>query len=96
MLCIHVLTIGNNTLTTYHLKGVQLLNANIYRDLGMLVGDHCLFKQHILSICCKAYNSIINVIFCCFHSATLMLSLRHINHLSALCWNTAPQYGTPT
>ena len=25
---------------------------------------------------------------------TLMLLIRHINHLSALCWNIAPQYGT--
>ena len=35
-----VLTIGNNTSSTYHLKGVQLLNANVYGDLGVLDDDH--------------------------------------------------------
>ena len=65
-----VLTIGNITPTAYHLKGVQLLNVNEYRDLGVIVDDKCLFKQHISSICCKAYGTI-NVIFRCFHTANI-------------------------
>ena len=65
-----VLTIGNITPTTYHLKGVQLLNVNEYRDLGVIVDDKCLFKQHISSICRKAYDTI-NVIFRCFHTANI-------------------------
>ena len=90
-----VLTIGNITSTIYHLKGLQLLNVNEYRDLGVIVHDKCLFKQHISSICRKAY-SIINVIFAVFILLTSVLSLRHINHLSAQCWNTVRRYGTRT
>ena len=56
-----VLTIGNITLTTYHLKGVQLI---------VIVDDKCLFKQHILSICHKVYSTI-NVIFRCFHTTNI-------------------------
>ena len=59
-------TIEINSPTTHNLKGVQLLNVNIYRDIGVLVDDHCLFKQHISYICCKAYSAI-NLIFHCFH-----------------------------
>ena len=49
---------------------MQLLNVNEYRDLGVIVDDKCLFKQHISSICCKAYGTI-NVIFRCFHTANI-------------------------
>ena len=36
----------------------------------MIVDDKYLFKQHISSICHKAYSTI-NVIFRCFHTANI-------------------------
>ena len=54
----------------YHINGIQLPNVNEFRDLGVIVDSHCIFKQHILQICRKAYVSI-NVIFRCFHSANV-------------------------
>ena len=70
-----VLTIGNIIPTTYHLKRVQLLHVNEYLDLGVIVDDKCLFKQHISSICRKAYITI-NVIVRCFLTANIDVHIK--------------------
>ena len=65
-----VLSHGKVIPPVYHINGIQLSNVNEFRDLGVIVDSHCIFKQHILQICRKAYVSI-NVIFRCFHSANV-------------------------
>ena len=88
-----VLTIGNITPTTYHLKGVQLLHVNEYRDLGVIVDDKCIFKQHISTICRKAYITI-NVIVRCFLTANIDALIkahksfvRQVLEYSSMVWN---------
>ena len=90
------LTIGNSTPTTYHLKGAQLLNVIVYRELGVPVDDHCLFKQNISSICCKACSTI-NIIFCGFHTAnvyTLIQAYKSFVRPVLKYWSTV--WSTPT
>ena len=48
----------------------QVFNVNEYRDLGVIMDDKCLFKQHISSICRKAYITI-SAMFRCFHTANI-------------------------
>ena len=74
----YIQTIGNVTLKSYLLKGVQLLSVNEYRYLGVIVNDKCLFKQHISSICRKAYSTI-NVIFRCFHTVNIDALIKAYN-----------------
>ena len=50
------------------MKYVQLTNVNEYRDLGVLVDNQCLFRQHVSTINCqKAYRAT-NVLFRCFNT----------------------------
>ena len=51
-----VLTHGNVVPPMYHMKGVPLLNVSEFRDLGVIIDSHYIFKQHISLTCCKAYN----------------------------------------
>ena len=57
-----VLSFGKPVLPTYYMKDVQLSNVNEYRDLGVLVDNQCLFRQHVSTICQKAYTAT-NVLF---------------------------------
>ena len=63
-----VLSHGNCDPPSYYLKDVNLDNVDHHKDLGVIVDDHCLFKQHVSYICKKAYCST-NVLFRCFHTA---------------------------
>ena len=47
---------------------MNLDNVDHHKDVGVIVDDHCLFKQHVSYICKKAYCST-NVLFRCFHTA---------------------------
>ena len=62
-----VLSFGKPVLPTYYMKDVQLSNVNEYRDLGVLVDNQCLFRQHVSTICQKAYTAT-NVLFRCFNT----------------------------
>ena len=59
-----VLSFGKPVLPTYYMKDVQL---NEYRDLGVLVDNQCLFRQHVSTVCQKAYRAS-NVFFRCFNT----------------------------
>ena len=37
-----------------YLKDVNLDNVDHHTDLGVVVDDHCIFKQHVSYICKKA------------------------------------------
>ena len=63
-----VLSHGNCDPPSYYLKDVNLDNVDHHKDLGVIVDDHCLFKQHVSYICKKTYCST-NVLFRCFHTA---------------------------
>ena len=65
-----VLTHGNVVPPMYHMKVVPLLNVSEFRDLGVIIDSHCIFKQHIPLTCRKAYICI-NVICRCFHTANV-------------------------
>ena len=52
-----VLSHGNCDRPGYYLKYVNLDNADYHKDLGVIVDNHCLFKQHVSYICKKAYCS---------------------------------------
>ena len=54
---------------------MNLDNVDHHKDLGVIVDDHCLFKQHVSYICKKAYCSI-NVLFRCFHTANTVAQIR--------------------
>ena len=45
--------------------------VNVYRDLGVLNEDHCLFRQYILYMYCKAYSTT-NLMFRYFHINALI------------------------
>ena len=62
-----LLSFGKPVLPTYYMKDVQLTNVNEYRDLGVLVDNQCLFRQHVSTICQKAYRAT-NVLFRCFNT----------------------------
>ena len=49
------------------MNDVQLTNVTEYRDLGVLVDNQCLFRQHVSTICQKAYRAT-NVLFRCFNT----------------------------
>ena len=55
------------------------------QDLGVIVHDKCLFKQHVSSICRKAYSTI-NVIFSCFHKGILIICRPVLEYCSTV-WN---------
>ena len=42
-----VLSHGNCDPPSYYLKDVNLDNVDHHKDLGVIVDDHCLFKQHV-------------------------------------------------
>ena len=48
-----VLSFGNPVLPSYYMNDVQLTNVTEYRDLGVLVDNQCLFRQHVSTICQK-------------------------------------------
>ena len=60
-----VLSHGNGDPPSYYLKDVNLDNVDHHTDLGVIVDDHCLFKQHVSYICKKAYCST-NVLYSLF------------------------------
>ena len=62
-----VLSFGNPVLPSYYMNDVQLTNVTEYRDLGVLVDNQCLFRQHVSTICQKAYRAT-NVLFRCFNT----------------------------
>ena len=70
-----VLSHGNCDPPSYYLKDVNLDNVDHHKDLGVIVDDHCLFKQHVSYICKKAYCST-NVLFRCFHTANTVALIR--------------------
>ena len=78
----------------YYLKDVNLDNVDYHKDLGVIVDNHCLFKQHVSYICKKAYCST-NVLYRCFHSIDAAL-IRCISRLSVLYLNIALLYGIHT
>ncbi len=51
----------------YLIFGHVICSQN-HKDLGVIVDDPCLFKQHVSYICKKTYCST-NVLFRCFHTA---------------------------
>ena len=61
------------------MKDVQLTNVNEYRDLGVLVDNQCLFRQHVATICQKAYRAT-NVLFGVSIQTMLMHLLDDTNH----------------
>ena len=88
-----VLTLGSQIPPSYTIKHVNLVNVSEYRDLGVLVEKNCLYRQHISTVCHKAYRTI-NVIFRCFHTANQYALLRayrsHVLPLLEYCstvWN---------
>ena len=70
-----VLSHGNCDAPGYYLKDVNLDNVDYHKDLGVIVDNHCLFKQHVSYICKKAYCST-NVLFRCFHTANTAALIR--------------------
>ena len=42
-----VLSHGNCDAPGYYLKDVNLDNVNYLKDFGVIVDNHCLFKQHV-------------------------------------------------
>ena len=62
-----VLSFGNPVLPSYYMNDVQLTNVTEYRDLGVLVDNQCIFRQHVSTICQKAYRAT-NVLFRCFNT----------------------------
>ena len=42
---------GNCDAPGYYLKDVNLDNVDYHKDLGVIVDNHCLFKQHVSYIC---------------------------------------------
>ena len=70
-----VLSHGNCDPPSYYLKDVNLDNVDHHKDLGVIVDDHCLFKQHVSYICKKAYCST-NVLFRCFNTANTVALIR--------------------
>ena len=70
-----VLSHGNCNAPGYYLKDVNLDNVDYHKDLGVIVDNHCLFKQHVSYICKKAYCST-NVLFRCFHTANTAALIR--------------------
>ena len=70
-----VLSHGNCDAPGYYLKDVNLDNVDYHKDLGVIVDNHCLFKQHVSYICKKAYCST-NVLFRCFHTANTAALMR--------------------
>ena len=46
-----VLSFGKPVLPSYYMNDVQLTNVTEYRDLGVLVDNQCLFRQHVSTIC---------------------------------------------
>ena len=54
---------------------MNLDTVDHHKYLGVIVDDHCLFKQHVSYICKKAYCSI-NVLFRCFHTANTVALIR--------------------
>ena len=56
-----VLSFGKPVLPTYYMKDVQLSNVNEYRDLGVQVDNQCLFRQHVSTICQKAYRAVVEI-----------------------------------
>ena len=62
-------------ISDYYLKDVNLDNVDYHKDLGVIVDNHCLFKQHVSYICKKAYCSS-NVLFRCFHTANTAAQIR--------------------
>jgi len=64
----NVLSIGNvPELPNYTLNDKPIANVSSCRDLGVCMDQSCLFKQHIMNICKKAY-ALINMIFRCFET----------------------------
>ena len=63
-----VLPIRKSEQPSYHMNGVRFANVKNDRDLGVIVDNNCLFRNHVSSICQKAYATI-NVLFRCFHTA---------------------------
>ena len=63
-----VLAIGKSEQPSYHMNGARLVNVNNYCDIVVIVDNNCLFRNHVSSICQKAYVTI-NVLFRCFHTA---------------------------
>ena len=70
-----VLSFGKPVLPTYYMKDVKLTNVNEYRDLGVLVDNQCLFRQHVSTICQKAYRST-NVAY--FFGVSIQTMLMHL------------------
>ena len=70
-----LLSHGNCDPPSYYLKDVNLDNVDHHKDLGVIVDDHCLFKQHVSYTCKKAYCST-NVLFRCFHTANTVALIR--------------------
>ena len=70
-----VLSHGNCVAPGYYIKDVNLDNVDYHKDLGVIVDNHCLFKQHVSYICKKAYCST-NVLFRCFHTANTAALIR--------------------
>ena len=70
-----VLSHGNCDPPSYYLKDVNLDNVDHHKDLGVIVDDHCLFKQHVSYICKNVYCST-NVLFRCFHTANTVALIR--------------------
>ena len=76
-----VLSHGNCDAPGYYLKDVNLDNVYYHKDVGVIVDNHCLFKQQVSYICKKAYCSI-NVLFRCFHTANTAALIRGYNNPS--------------
>ena len=70
-----VLSHGNCDPPSYYLKDVNLDNVDHHKDLGVIVDDHRLFKQHVSYICKNVYCST-NVLFRCFHTANTVALIR--------------------
>ena len=45
-----VLSHGNCHPRSYYLKYVNLDNVDYHKDLGVIVDNHCLFKEHVTYI----------------------------------------------
>ena len=76
----------------YYLKDVNLDNVDYHKDLGVIVDNHCLFKQYVSYICKKAYCSS-NVLFRCFHTANTAALIRGYSRVSVLYLNIVLLYG---
>ena len=46
-----VLSHGNCDPPSYYLKDVNLDNVDHHKDVGVIVDNHCLSKQHLSCIC---------------------------------------------